>query len=483
MSAAPPSAPGPDGRFAAPPRECDIVIKGGITSGIVYPPAVLELAPTFRFRSIGGTSAGAIAAALTAAAEYGRERGGFEKLAALNAWLGRDRNLLDLFQAPAATRPLLRLLLAWQRRTARASGPPAAGRPRRSWLPPALRVGFVTLPGVLRDALPLRYWTGTVVGGVLGGTIDVLLARGIVPAGHPLARTVVALLLPVAFVGAYLGSALACGSRLWRLLTHALPEQGFGVCTGRTVEGANVPALTDWLHERIQDLAGLAPDDPPLTVGMLSGKPVPGVAAPAIALQMVTTSLSLGRPFVLPIEDERLLFREPDFERLFPPAIVRHLIEAGRRSPHAGRAPAGYHPMPRAEDAPVLLLARMSSSFPVLLSAVPLHLPGEAGGEPRRVWFSDGGITSNFPIHFFDARLPSRPTFGIDLTGAHPGAPAVAGTPGGPGPAVSLPATGRPLPMRPDDIASLGAFLEAIWNTARATTPANPAPPAADSAS
>jgi hypothetical protein len=30
-------------------------------------------------------------------------------------------------------------------------------------------------------------------------------------------------------------------------------------------------------------------------------------------------------------------------------------------------------------------------------------------------WFSDGGISSNFPIHFFDGWLPSRPTFGLNL--------------------------------------------------------------------
>jgi hypothetical protein len=31
-------------------------------------------------------------------------------------------------------------------------------------------------------------------------------------------------------------------------------------------------------------------------------------------------------------------------------------------------------------------------------------------------WFSDGGICSNFPIQFFDAWLPTRPTFGVNLT-------------------------------------------------------------------
>ena len=36
--------------FLHPTAECDLVMKGGITSGIVYPPAVLELAPRYRFR-------------------------------------------------------------------------------------------------------------------------------------------------------------------------------------------------------------------------------------------------------------------------------------------------------------------------------------------------------------------------------------------------------------------------------------------------
>ena len=46
-------------------KKCDIVMKGGITSGIVYPGAVCKLAEKYEFQSIGGTaSAGAIAAAL-----------------------------------------------------------------------------------------------------------------------------------------------------------------------------------------------------------------------------------------------------------------------------------------------------------------------------------------------------------------------------------------------------------------------------------
>jgi predicted acylesterase/phospholipase RssA len=50
----------------------DLTMEGGTTSGVVYPLAICELATSFRFRNVGGASAGAIGAALTAAAELGR---------------------------------------------------------------------------------------------------------------------------------------------------------------------------------------------------------------------------------------------------------------------------------------------------------------------------------------------------------------------------------------------------------------------------
>ena len=50
----------------------------------------------------------------------------------------------------------------------------------------------------------------------------------------------------------------------------------------------------------------------------------------------------------------------------------------------------------------------------------PLHLPLVSAQE---LWFSDGGITSNFPVHFFDNSLPRWPTVSLNL-GTHPeGAP------------------------------------------------------------
>jgi hypothetical protein len=65
----------------------------------------------------------------------------------------------------------------------------------------------------------------------------------------------------------------------------------------------------------------------------------------------------------------------------------------------------------------------MSLSFPLLLSAVPLHPWDPDAGAPAEqpAWFSDGGICSNFPIHFFDAPAPRWPTFGINLRPLAPG--------------------------------------------------------------
>src|SRR5581483_1167641 len=100
-------ASGLPSRQAMPPmQECDLIMKGGITSGIVYPPAILRLQERYRFRNVGGASAGAIAAAFAAAAEYGRDRGGFEKLEARRRELSTGTFLRDLFQPTARTGPL-----------------------------------------------------------------------------------------------------------------------------------------------------------------------------------------------------------------------------------------------------------------------------------------------------------------------------------------------------------------------------------------
>src|ERR1700719_3563214 len=112
-------------------RFCDLVMKGGITSGIVYPAAVLELAKEYAFKNIGGTSAGAIAACAAAAAELGRrkqlafaeDRGegqlfpselsgaGFAGLDKVARDLATPGFIVNLFQPARRARPLFRTLL------------------------------------------------------------------------------------------------------------------------------------------------------------------------------------------------------------------------------------------------------------------------------------------------------------------------------------------------------------------------------------
>jgi hypothetical protein len=153
---------------------------------------------------------------------------------------------------------------------------------------------------------------------------------------------------------------------------------------------------------------------------------------------MVTTNLSLGRPYILPFPtDLILLFRRGDAELLFPGDIVNYMCDDAHLYPgwslsdlNRGiddRDPERFYMLPLGDALPVLVGMRMSLSFPVLISALRLYtvsatcpqIDGEYRPRERDLqpnWFSDGGICSNFPIHFFDAWLPTHPTFGINLT-------------------------------------------------------------------
>jgi Patatin-like phospholipase len=188
---------------------CDLVMKGGITSGVVYPGAVFALARRYRFVNIGGSSAGAIAAAVTAAAEYRRRANktvaGFEALREVTASLAADERLFKLFQpAPAcaalfdvvaaALRPGWAVLrLAWVVLTALASFP--------------LATLFSLAPGALVFALgahpelPARS-TGFLLVACAGLTL---------------------LLIPLGW--------LAAGA--WRVM-RAFPSNGYGLCPGTT---------------------------------------------------------------------------------------------------------------------------------------------------------------------------------------------------------------------------------------------------------
>jgi hypothetical protein len=136
----------------------------------------------------------------------------------------------------------------------------------------------------------------------------------------------------------------------------------------------------------------------------------------------MTTDLGHARPSRLPLSIPSYLFDPKEFEQLFPKKVVESMVASSdrllaadrERQPRLLADPPGSLCYLPTDELPVLVAARMSLSFPVLISAVPLHVLDEDGNS-HRTWMSDGGISSNFPIHFYDAWLPSRPTFGFDF--------------------------------------------------------------------
>ncbi|HXO26872.1 MAG TPA: patatin-like phospholipase family protein, partial [Thermoanaerobaculia bacterium] len=330
-----------------PEKECDIVMKGGITSGVVYPPAVLELQRTYRFRNIGGTSAGAIAAAVTAAAEYDRERGGFQRLAEVRDQLSGDRFLLQLFTPQPATRPLmqtlLRLFLPGAGKPLPLTGPWPAGLVGRV---KSILVRLARLAAVLRQELPEDSRRGRslgVAGGLLAA-VCILLPGAAVTAlawNHPRGWALLAgagfvpLLLGV-LLGSFLGVLIVPLTRLAKIVSSLPGECSFGLCSGLAAE-RQPPALTAWLADAIDSLAGRPAGAAPLTFGDLASKrrqPAPDAGGKppdaAISLRMVTSDLSLGRPLVFPRVDDfagnDLLFSVEDMQRLFPARIVDYLV-------------------------------------------------------------------------------------------------------------------------------------------------------------
>jgi predicted acylesterase/phospholipase RssA len=364
-------------------RYCDIVMKGGITSGVVYPLAAVELAKERRFRNIGGTSAGAIAAAAVAAAEFGKHSGdnpnAYEEISELPRWLGT--HLASLFQPSRTMRPFFNTLLS-----ALAGGIPAKLMAPLNGFPLAANVGL--LPGAAFVAAAFALDPGTAMK-VLATAVGVLV------------------LLPLGVLVAIAVSAA------WRL--RRLPDSCYGLCAGndRAGKAAN-PPLTRWLADLLDRLAGREAGQRPLTFGDLWRlKAPPGERG--LNLQMMTSCLSQGRPYSLPFEGgEKLWFDPEELRRLFPARIVDHMVDNADGEPDT----AGRLPLPAAAEMPVVVAARMSLSFPLLIAAVPLYAENHAwkdGPRVERCWFSDGGITSNFPVHFFDSPVPRWPTFAIDL--------------------------------------------------------------------
>jgi len=396
------------------PRFCDIVMKGGITSGVVYPAAVVEIAKEFVFKNVGGTSAGAIAAALTAAAERRRAKGdgdaGFARLGQIPGYLMQNSRLFNLFVPNAGTASLFKTVVG------------VFGRPRfqPAWL--AKWFGLVW-------AFPIASSIGAIPGIVV--SVALLFAYGCVATW----LWVAALLLAV--VAIFAGMTLAIAYRFARDFLGKLDANGFGMVTGiDDANRASLGALCTWLAKEMELTAGIPGETTPLTFGMLWDAKR-DVAAPGfeeqpatvdVNLEMITTNVTYGRPYNFPVATRVFFFDPGELKKYFPDYVVDWMVARARplTAEEAGFAPK--LPLPNMGDLPVIVATRMSLAFPILLSAVPLWAvdytqPLSPSGTRvlEHVWFSDGGISSNFPITLFDSPLPRWPTFAINLAAFPPG--------------------------------------------------------------
>jgi len=442
------------------PTECDLIMEGGVTSGVVFPSLIARLATRFDLRRIGGTSVGAVAASAAAAAQFRRNaciaagdarhsEQGFDRLANLAKELQKPRKngkstLFSLFQ-------------------------PCTG----------LRRHFAVLSSVLNRK--------SVAGRLAAGVSAAILHCRELPfagallclLGYALGQVSLLALVPILAVTIVLCAALQFGASAYL----ALCRNKFGMCPGIGPDPAE-PALTQWLHGLIQDVAFGSANHAPLTFGDLQRSPK------SIDLALMSTGLAERRAHRLPHDSRNLLFRRSEMLTLFPEDVVDHLCKYGRAvrgsrpaivkllsraDPGIGTDQADMFYLPAKDDLPIVFAARLSLSFPVLLQAVPLLRLRYVEGDGVRdgalalapIWLSDGGLASNFPMHFFDELLPERPAFGIALENTlAEGAPAKE--------RIKLPCTnkegmvGSHLSVNnPEGKPSLFSFLSAMLNTSR----------------
>lgn len=388
-----------------PDKECDLVMKGGITSGVVYPGAITKIAEKYRLKNVGGASAGAIAAVAAAACEYNRNQGNakaFDALDKVREEIKAPGFVESLFQPTPDARRAFEVAL--QLVTSKGSFPIRIAKAVAS----ILRVDRRFLIGA---ALAVLVWVA-----IIGFAIGVLASGD---AGWPevVAAGLIGLVALIVAVLLVAGLAMLAVVRFATSLDRALKKTWWGMCSGRTEDDQRPKlGLTDWLYKTVQTCAG--DPDGPVTFAMLVGK---DTKKPEVNLQLITTDLSSSRPATLPLpEPEKeatpYYFDPDEWKELFPDEVVNHMVGAAKSPPvpHPHRKERKLYPVPGLE-LPIVVAARLSLSFPILLSTVPFWRAYGEGGRFVQHTMSDGGISSNFPIHYFDSLFPGRPTFGLDL--------------------------------------------------------------------
>ncbi len=256
------------------------------------------------------------------------------------------------------------------------------------------------------------------------------------------------------------GSGLATDDDTLRGRLTALIDGASQVLPRRTVE----PNLTDWLTQAMADLAGL-PAHEVVRFGHLwtgadyvPGDP-DGAARQAakdsrqrcINLELMSTELIRKAPYRFPLpaaasDDERLWFDPGDLDGVLPRRVIDAMTlneQPQQVTSLTTGAPITLYRFPQPWDLPVVFATRASLALPALFQSLRLYelrqgamrvrtefgariarngtdlrFPISRAGEARvaqELWLTDGGVTSNFPIHMFDSPLPLWPTVGIDL--------------------------------------------------------------------
>jgi len=438
--------PLPDPLTEEPPNDrwCDIVMKGGVASGVVYPWAILEIARKYRLRNLGGTSVGAMAAALAAACEYGRRLGhpnSFEVLRLLPTELGKrpkgnvgkqaETIMLSLFQPAKSGKRLFAVFVDVLNGYYNNRELPKEKATGLGWIlfKAILNNYFLTLP----MAIALVFFGIPLIN-------NFNLLNQISAESNPNHLTAIAAIISALVV------VIVLVIITWIVIDirRGIIKNDLGLCRGITPENKKnnkqQPALVEWMHQAIQRGAGLAIDATPLTFEDLWRAPLwPGGSNPSldksgnplersIDLQMVTTNVTHGRPYRLPLvnRDARLFFNPDEWKNFFPDQVMNHLNRVSTPYTPLSESdptnPAGAEILRElpAGKLPVVVAARLSLSYPLLFSTVPLYAIDyeEPIAEKRELHlcrFSDGGLCSNFPVHFFDTALPRWPTFGLSL--------------------------------------------------------------------
>jgi len=460
----------PDPLEQEPPNDkwCDIVMKGGVASGVVYPWAILEIARHYRLRNIGGTSVGAMAAAIAAGCEYGRRVGrrrSFEVLRQLPSELGDSidgvngqthrTRMLSLFQPIKSGRRLFNVFVEildshyenhhYDEDKIREQQQPSNASPRSRSLVLTLFSMFSTL---------FKHYCLTWPALLVTLGLGIALFSFFFPSATSTLYESIFAVPPPAFSVGRLGMLfISILTVLATILTgiiydikKGIVDNNLGLCHGGTIEtDGNTPALIEWLHESIQRAAGLRLDAKPLNFEDLWNAPLwPGGVRPkldrhgtpierSINLEMVTTNVTHGRPYHLPLTNKQArLFFDPDmWDEFFPDAIMCELRQSSSpylplssNDPSAPDGAARLLELPGAK-LPIVVAARLSLSYPILFSTIPLYALDYEESDPekrqfRLCRFSDGGLCSNFPVHFFDSALPRWPTFGLSLEDRKP---------------------------------------------------------------